>query len=328
MTIEAIKAECAREGIGQGFWNLLVAVCGRVARKYHPLDVYNYGQQWGQESYEALAQEVVLDRLLPKDQEQLKYVLAQAQSEDELARLLSFQIRRVLSRRRGIQVTDRLLTRVRAMGTTEPLALWSSAGNDWIAAHRVAEPRPLSPAEVREAITIVADVPRLPPPASGSRESMIYTPDSMRTLVGRLTTRFESIDFEALREIFESLLTPWLPTILRESEDTHDSAGSIESTEFVAQRNAMEAQVVAAANEFNPVWRRIVVAKFGVGRDEEKVSDAKLAEELRVSRPTVAKYGQQALEEIRSLADQVPDELREDAVRSFLNALIVLEVDQ
>src|SRR5262249_31081217 len=149
VTIDEIRDECVEFGIGDKFWSVLIEVTRRVARArtYEVVAVYNHGLEWSAEAFDDLAQEVVLERLLPKDQEQLQYVLTQAKSDDELRRLLSVQVKRVLNRRRGTHTSDRLLARVRKLAETDGYAVWKTLGNEWIAESEIGEPHPLNESE-------------------------------------------------------------------------------------------------------------------------------------------------------------------------------------
>ena len=82
MTYQDLLDECNRDGIGSRFWNLLLEVASRVARRYPP-EVYNNGEQWSVEAIQDLAQDVALDRLLHENQ--LEYVLSLATDEDSLS---------------------------------------------------------------------------------------------------------------------------------------------------------------------------------------------------------------------------------------------------
>ena len=121
MNYAELREECELDGIGPLFWELLLAVCGRVARRYPPA-VYNHGEPWNDESLSDLAQDVALQRLLDEKENQLEYVLRLATDEDSLARLLAFQIRRVLSHRRALTVVDRLSNRIVKLAAAAPFA--------------------------------------------------------------------------------------------------------------------------------------------------------------------------------------------------------------
>lgn len=318
MTIEEIRHECSEVGIGEQFWSLLVRVCSRVARKrmYEVVAVFNDGLEWSEEAFEDLAQQVVLERLLPNDQDQLKYVLLQAKSEHELAALLAFQVKRVLGRRRGTHASDRLLKRVRALAESDSYAVWKTPGDEWIGLERVADPRPLAHLELAEAVALIADIPRLPVPKAATRESMVYSPSSLQTLVRRLLQRFEVLDLNSLREIFERFLTPRFPAGLQEDEEIPDFR---ESPESEAQRREMEQQTVAAANAIDPIHRRILVAKMN------KVSDSTLAEDLGRSRPWIAQEAKRVVERVQSIITELPVEFQEEAAGLLFETLVTID---
>jgi hypothetical protein len=315
MKFDRIRREYLSDGIGSELRDFLVDVCRRVARKYPP-GVYNDGEPWGQSSFESLAHEVIAVRLLPDESEQLHYVFALAGSENELGRLLAHQVRRTLARRRGVTVSDRLLRRVSELARTDAFTSWTSAGVEWLAADRVADPNRLTDADVREGVTLVADIPRLPTLTTATRESMIYTTPSLRAVVDRLIARFGAVAAEDLRRTLENLLTPWLPTSLRESEDSHDS-GALPDIE--AQRSEVEQLVITAVRAMDPARRRILLGK------SQRVSDSDLASSLGRSRPWIAKEGKLAIDEVRSLMRSVPAELQEDATVYLLHSIAAEE---
>lgn len=328
-----IRQQCESDGIGPLFRQILVGVCKRVAKttSYEVVEVFNHGLPWDDDSFEELAQEVVADRLWPKDQEQLHYVLTTAQSEDELRRLLSVQVKRTLSRRRGKVASDRLLDRVRKLAETDSYVVWKTPDAEWVALEQGIDPVPLTHADIREAIGIVSKIPRLPTPPNASRESMVYAPKPFRVLVGKLVGRFGALDFRALREIFEEFLTPRTPAGLREGEEIPDSRDLPESA---TQRNQMQAQidqqVIDAAKAIDPVRRGILIGKF-VTVDEEgaaaPVTDGALGEALGRSRQTIIKQKELAVEEARTLIESLPAEFREDATSLLLETLVALEVN-
>jgi hypothetical protein len=333
MTIEEIREECERQGIGQRFMKVLLAVCRRVATttSYEVVDVFNHGLPWTDDALEELAQEVVAERLWPRDQEQLHYVLTTAQSEDELRRLLSVQVKRALSRRRGNVASDRLLDRVRNLADTDSYIVWRTPDAEWISTEVVAEPVPLIRADVREAIGMVAKIPRLPTPSNASRESMVYAPKPFKLLVGQLVSRFGAVDFRSLREIFEEFLTPRNPAGLREGEEIPDSN---ETPESATQRTQMQAEidqrVIDAAHAMDPVRRGILIGKYVAADDEglaAPLTDGALGQALGRSRQTIIKQKELAVEDVRTLIGGLPSEFREDATSLLLETLVALEVN-
>ena len=336
MSLDEIHVECADPrwgGIGPKFHSILLDTCRRVAKsaRYEVVDVFNHGLPWTDDAFEELAQEVISERLWPRDQEQLHYVLTTAQSEDELRRLLSVQVKRALSGRRGNVASDRLLDRVRKLAETDSYVVWRTPDEEWIALAKTVDPASLTQAQIREAIGIVARVPRLPTPPSASRESMIYAPRPFKVLVGRLVDRFGTVNFGALRRIFEEFLTPRNPAGLREGEAIPDSR---ELPELVAQRHQMQAridqQVVEVARAIDPVRRGILIGKF-VSVDEDgvaaPVTDGALGEALGRSRQTIVKQKELAVESVRTLIAALPAEFREDATSLLIETLVSLQVE-
>lgn len=318
MTLDDVRLECAELGVGEKLWSLLLNVCRRVAshRRYEVVRVYNGGIEWSPEAFEELAQDVLLEQLLPNDQEQLAEILVRANSIGHLEGLLGFHTKRVLNRRRGVHTADRLLDRVRKLAETDSYAVWSTPAGEWIAAERVDDARPLTPSDINEAISLVADIPRLPMPKSGSRESMVYSTPSLRVFVGRLIGRFGAVDWRSLREIFEKFLTPRFPAGLQDDEEISDHR---DLPEDAVVWDEVQERIREAANAIDATHRRILVAKM------HRVSDKDLAQEIGRSRPWIAQEGKRVLADVQSLIGGLPGELQHDAAGLLFEMLVTLE---
>ena len=146
---------------------------------------------------------------------------------------------------------------------------------------------------------------------------MIYTTPLLRAVIDRLIARFGAIAVEDLRRILEHLLTSWLPTSLRESEDSHVDSGALPDIE--AQRSEVEQLVITTVRAMDPARRRILLGK------SQRVSDSDLAVSLGRSRPWIAKEGKFAIDEVRTLMRSVPAELQEDATVHLLHSIAAEE---
>mgnify|MGYP001578017762 CR=1 FL=1 len=315
MTYSALRKECDRDGIGLLFWELLVAVTGRTARRYPP-EVYADGAQWSAEAIDDLAQQVALDRLLAENQ--LAYVLDLATDEDSLARLLSFQVRRVLSHRRAVSVVDRLLARVRTIAGTDGYALEPFGADEWITATgEHATPSVMRGDQVAEAVRLIASIPRLPSNPTASRESKVYGAGELADLLGRLVSTFGGITMGDLRRILENVLTAWLPTLLQDNEEDQISDSS---PELELQRSVMKGLVNDVARSIDTVLRTVLIGK------SQGVSDGDLAARLGRSRPWVADRKSEVLAHVeQSLMSQLPAILHSEAAQLLLEELAMLE---
>lgn len=315
MTYQDLVDECQREGIGTLFWSLLIEVAGRVARPYPP-NVYNDGQPWSEEAIRDLALDVALQRLL--DEHQLEFVLAKATDNDSLSRLLAFQVRRVLSRRRSTTVVDRLVSRVRQL-VSEPEYQLIEVGSDSFISlpDGDREPGELSEAEIHQGSRLIDSIPRLTSYPSAERESKVYTGSDLRELVQVLVTAFNGISIRDLRRILETTLTAWLPTILRGYEEDHVDAST---PDFELQRTEMRRMVSAFAADLDSSYRIVLIGKA------HGVSDGDLALRLGRSRPWLADRKREVLDMVeRRIVSQLPPDLHSEATLRLIDELEELE---
>ena len=274
MTYQDLLDECKRDGIGSRFWNLLLEVASRVARRYPP-EVYNNGEQWSVEAIHDLAQDVALDRLLHENQ--LEYVLSLAADEDSLSRLLAFQVRRVLYHRRSITVVDRLSTRIRQFDLAADFQLTDLGSDQFLSPlDGGREPASLSEAEFRRGSMLIEPIPRLVSNPNAERESKVYSRSDLAELVRVLVHEFNGISLLDVRRILEITLTAWLPTILRDHEEEYVE---LSTPEFEAQRAEMRTTINGFVTDLSSVHRVVLLGKA------QGLSDGELASRLDRSRP-------------------------------------------
>lgn len=321
MRYEALREECERERIGPLFWALLVEVAGRVARKYPP-HLYNDGEAWSEEAHADLAQEVALARLI--EENQLEYVLATADQSsgdryEALARLLAFQVRRVLSHRRRKTVVDRLHSRIKAMIAGPDFQTAELAGDTAIVLEGdSSSARQLSDDEVRTGASLIASVPRLPSRLDAERESKVYTAAHLDEVVRTLVDSMGPLFLGDIRRILELTLTAWVPTLLRDHED--DYASTTAPPELELERAQMQTTIATLVSDLDPVHRVVLIGK------SQDVSDGDLAQRVGISRPTLAKRKTEALTRVQAeLIEELPSALHDEAIRHLLEACAVLE---
>lgn len=315
MSYQALLDECKRHGIGPRFWNLLLAVAGRVARRYPP-EVYNRGEQWSVEAVHDLAQDVALDRLLHENQ--LEYVLGLANDEDSLSRLLAFQVRRALDHRRSKTVVDRLVTRVRRFDLQADFRLTALGSDQFLSPlDGGREPANLSEAELRRGSMLIDPIPRLASNPTAERESMIYSPSALVELVRVLVHGFNGISLLDVRRILEITLTAWLPTILRDDEEDHVEPST---PELEAQRSELRTTITDFAADLGSVHRVVLLGKA------RGLSDAELASRFGRSRPWLADRKHEVLEMVeRDVISGLPSVLHAEAARLLLDEAAALE---
>lgn len=321
MSYGDLLRECERDGIGALFWEVLVSVCRRVARRYPP-EAYNNGERWSEESFEDLAQDVAVERLL-SDENQLDYVLRLATDEDSLRALLGFQVARVLAHRRTVTVVDRLVRRIGKIVDDEPYTSTPLGKDRYVSVDdgtdRTPEPAFLAPDEVRRGAEAILDIPRLPSNVSGKRESPVYRPEYLRELVARLVHAFDGIALSDVRKILELVLTAWLPTFLRDTEDDSASDASPESELIRTHMNDLIEELV---HQVTPAHRTVLLGK------SQGVADGALAARLGRSRPWLADRKAEALALLETqLIVHLPSELHDEATHLLLEQLAALEED-
>ncbi len=315
MSYQDLLDECGRDGVGRRFWNLLLDVAGRVARRYPP-EVYNHGEPWSLESIHDLAQDVALDRLIHENQ--LEYVLGLATDEDSLSRLLAFQVRRVLSHRRSVTVVDRLLTRIGRLDLAPDFRITALGSDQFISPMDDArEPASLSEAELRRGSRLIDPIPRLASSPNAERESKVYSGSALAELVQVLVGEFKGISLRDVRKILEITLTAWLPTILRDHEEDH---AELSTPELEAQRSEMRVMIHGFVAGLSSTHRVVLLGKA------QGLSDGELASRLERSRPWVADRKQEVLELVeRDVISDLPTDLHAEATRLLLDGAAALE---
>lgn len=321
MRYEALREECERERIGPLLWALLVEVAGRVARKYPP-HLYNGGETWSEEAHADLAQEVALARLI--EEHQLEYVLATADQSsgdryEALARLLAFQVRRVLSHRRRKTVVDRLHSRIKSMIAGPDFQTAELGGDTAIVLDGdPSSARQLSDDEVRRGASLIASVPRLPSRLDAERESKVYTAAHLEEVVRTLADSMGPLFLSDIRRILELTLTAWVPTLLRDHED--DYASTSPPPELELERAQMQTTIATLVSDLDPVHRVVLIGK------SQDISDGDLAQRVGISRPTLAKRKSEALTRVQAeLIEELPSALHDEAIRHLLEACADLE---
>lgn len=310
MTYRQLRQEHKEHAIGPGLWSLLLEITGRIARRY-PVEVYNHGIAWDDDSFEDLALEVALDRLL--EERQLEYIFALADEDfsnpqDTLSRLLGFQVKRTLSHRRRVSVVDRLMTRVSSIANADPFVLMHH-GNDLVVsldASKAPAPRSLSDLQLRQAIVEIQSIPRIPSRLMAERESQVYNRTNLTELISRLCEHFDEILLSDVRKIFEQLLTAWVPTFLHQD---NEAPSSLSGPEFDFERNQMKKRVQAFVNTLDDSTKFILIGK------SQGVSDEKLANQLDRSRPWIAAQKSKVLGRIQTdVIKHIPEALHDESV--------------
>jgi predicted XRE-type DNA-binding protein len=318
MSFSKLQAEYSDRLIGEGIYEIVRELSGMIARKY-PESIYNDGLSWDGQSIDDICQEVVLNQLL--GQKQIHYIFDNATTIESVRRLLTGQIKRALSARRKKTPVDRLLKRISDL-SKDGLVEFVDAG---VPFYRLSgsqnEYQPLGASQVNSCVRAIAPIPRLDSRLDTGRESMIYTPDRLKTVMETLFRTVSAVTEKDLRSILEVLLTPWAPASLvpveKESIPSgHDVEDSIEEEQMATDAQLL---VISLTHE----QRLVLVLK------SQNISDALVAAEVGVSRPTVADMKKTVLSRVGlELIADLPADRHERAMQYLLeecNSLIEAE---
>jgi hypothetical protein len=318
MTFSQLHSEYTNQLIGESIYGIVRELSGMIARKY-PESIYNDGLTWDSQSVDDICQEVVLNQLL--GQKQIHYIFDNATSIESVRRLLTGQIKRALLARRKKSPIDRLLKRISDLSKEGSIEIVEGGISFYRLSGSQNDYQPLNSSQLNACARAIASVPRLDSRLDTGRESMIYTPERLKTVVEALFQIVPAVTEKDLRSILEVLLTPWAPASLvpveKESIPSgHEAEGLIEEEQMVMDARSL-------ANSFTHAQRVILVLK------SQNVADAIVATEVGVSRPTVADMKKTVLSRVGvELITDIPSDRHERAMQYLLeecNLLIAKE---
>lgn len=317
MTFDDLKSEFDDYLIGPLIYGIVQELSRRIAHKY-PEAIYNGGLSWDPQSIDDLSQEVVLNQLL--GQKQIHYIFDNAISTESVRRLLTSQIKRALAARRKATPIDRLLRRIADLAKSGYIELVDGGVPFYRAAETQSAHLHLDATQINACVRELSEVPRLESRLDTGRETMIYTPERLKTLLSRLFETVPAVAEKELREILEVLLTPWTPASLVPVEKE-----SI-SSDYVAEDSVEEEQVIAAArtlaHSLTHEERIILIMK------SQKIADAAVAKAVGVSRPTVADMKAAVLARVgRELILDLSEDRHERAMQYLLEECNFLTQD-
>ena len=315
MSFSQLRTEYADQLIGEGIYKIVHELSGMIARKY-PEAIYNDGLPWDSQSIDDICQEVVLNQLL--GQKQIHYIFDNATSIDSVRRLLTGQVKRALSARRKKTPVDRLLKRISDLSKGGPIEFVQAGLPFYRLSDSLNDYETLDGAQLNACIRAIAPVPRLDSRLDTGRESMIYTPERLNTVVENLFQTVRAVNEKDLRNIFEVLLTPWaraslVPVGKEFITSDYDAEDSIEEEQMVTDARSL-------AKSLTHAQRVVLVLK------SQNIADTLVASEVDVSRPTVADMKKTVLSRVGlELIADLPAERHERAMQYLLeecNSLI------
>jgi hypothetical protein len=318
MTFSQLHSEYTNQLIGESIYGIVRELSGMIARKY-PESIYNDGLAWDSQSVDDICQEVVLNQLL--GQKQIHYIFDNATSIESVRRLLTGQIKRALLARRKKSPIDRLLKRISDLSKEGSIEIVEGGISFYRLSGSQNEYQPLNGSQLNACARAIASVPRLDSRLDTGRESMIYTPERLKTVVEALFQIVPAVTEKDLRSILEVLLTPWAPASLVPVEK--ESIPSGHEAEDLIEEEQMVMDARSLANSFTHAQRVILVLK------SQNVADAIVATEVGVSRPTVADMKKTVLSRVGvELITDIPSDRHERAMQYLLeecNLLIAKE---
>ena len=318
MNFTDLRNEFEKELIGVAIYGIVRELCGMIARKY-PESIYNGGLSWDGQSIDDVCQEVVLNQLL--GQKQIHYIFDNATSTESVRRLLTGQIKRAMSSRRKKSPIDRLLKRISDLVQDGHLELVEAGVPYYRLPSTLHEYEQLDSPRLNACVRALSEIPRIDSRLDTERESMIYTPKRLQTVIETLFKTISAVSEKDLRSILEVLLTPWAPASLVPVDRESISLG------YGAEDSIEEEQMITAArslaNSFTQAQRVVLVLK------SQNIADAMVASEVGVSRPTIADMKKTVLGRVGlELISDLPADRHERAMQYLLeecNSLIAEE---
>ena len=311
--LDHLIAEATTQTIGVRWLDEVRTACTEVSRRFDPT-VYAVAERvWSDGEIDELVQDVTVEQLL--HQGQLDYILDVSRSIDDLRRLLRFRVRRELARRRRRTVVDRLLARLadELDGDSYEQVPGSAPARYWPVS---SEPDIDAPTE--ESLRRAAAAVRLLPTsqASGERASPVFQSDVLAQVAAQcFRTTKSSLSIDDFGRILREALTSWLPEFLELGE------GQDLPAEQAGPDIELEDLVSSLMTQISEEDQFVLYAKLS------GVSDADLASQLDVSRPTAAKRKSEAFDHLRDLLASEAGDM-EFAQTSQVAQLLYLRLSQ
>lgn len=295
MNLEELRAEHARERIGPLWLDAVKSVCQNVVRQYPP-QVYSSAPTW-RDGLEDLVQDVVANALIRDAQ--VEYILDVAVTIDDVRRLLRRHVRHVLARGRRRTVVDQLLDRsVRLLDRGPFHVVAEHPERAWA---RDGDPEPRS--AFREAVVIVRSAGRVPQHGI-ERAPTLFTTGTLSGILDSIAEIHSPLTRQELGKIFDFGLTPFLPGVLV-SKDRPEAGRSFLAPEDELQVAESVGNIVDALD----IQQLQLLRSKLLGR-----SDADVAADLGVSRPTAAARKREMLAVVESAFGDLRPELKDVAM--------------
>jgi hypothetical protein len=290
-TWDALRAEYLSEQIGARTYGLLREIVVSVCRHYSP-SVYAPAVSpvageyvWDEGTLDDVLHGFITDELLAPTRRQIDYLM-QLGSMEDFRRVGIHLLRRYLARHRLRSPVDNLLQRSRRLLETEAYRSVSAGGRSlYQLRDAVPERRPPHSAELERAIRAARRFPLQwgnPLDRAPRLLEDAVLAQLLEAVARALPTSFGTRELD---EIFRTLLTPGLVTVLVRSEGASAEVAEQVPTGLTPEEilAAREASATALA-DLGPELGRFFALKFG---SASVLSDTEVGRRLGVSRTTV-----------------------------------------
>lgn len=304
---DTLYAEFTTVRIGWELYSLVGRACRQVARAFPPL-VYAGRESWDDDALQDLQQDVITTQLL--GQGQLDYIFSVSQSDGDVERLMTLQVRRALARRRTRTVVDNLIDRARNLLDEAPFSKIAGPPTRFWLTERPVEHRDPTDPELSVAVLAVAAIPQVLGSNLNSRQPIVYHREGLATaliaVAGQLHSSFTLSD---LRRIFEQCLTG----LLRSTVDADVTQAPVLDRSALSLVFRETAAIVVRS--LSREQARILLLKAA------NVADSEAAAALGVSRPTLAQRKHAAFAIFGDLTEGLDDDALEQVTALVLETL-------
>lgn len=285
--LDTLLEETKRLRIGNGWLAEIRSACVEVSRHFSPAAYAVSERSWTASEIDELVQDVTTGQLLGDGQ--LDYILDVSASIHHVRRLLRHQVRRALVKRRRLTVVDRLLARLRAMldgprferlpglAPSRYRPMGSSLGGE-----------PPTEGQIRKAAAMVRLLPTTT--TTGDRAPTVFRSEVLEQVLNLSFEATEtSLSIDDFGKVLREALTSWVPVVLEMNDEA--DRWPVEMTELPFE---LEETLNALMQQLSDTDRLILRSKLA------GLSDAAVAADLGVSRPTAVKRRLEAFRRLRS----------------------------
>ena len=324
-TVADYYDEFERDVIGGRFLSkLLPSVVSAVTAQFPDVYRYNGNSPWDDASREDLAQDVVLNQLMGRNQISFVFDPNDSRSTDlaGVRRRLAYVVRRELADRRKALalIEDRLVDRCLKLARKPPFTVLKVGRDTFISIDAALgdDPKPLTEHAISRLAQLeaVQDAPRIPE-SDGPNQSIGYSSPVLQRVFEKIMDEARIISVSDLRRVFLEIFTSIRPYVLLSFEE-RDSLVASQTEDLMESKEITEKHALALHSIVSGMAREqceILLGKF------QKLTDAQLGNSLDLSRPTVQKRREEAVALIQPFVAGLDDQDR-DRIYSLVMDLI------